>query len=491
MKSISTKLFLALVGLTTLVLVATLLLARWSFDQGFLDYVRAQEERRLNSLASDLASHYVANGNAWSEQSPQVFEQLLNKWHPGARGPLVGPGARDKFRRPPGRADKKTKFRRPPPPRHSGNDPRTGPPPKEHPTNLIDSLGQLIAGPQQLPLGHHEVKVAVQIEGEIVAHLTTVVEINTDSSLETEFSEQQTRASILIAVLSLIIAGFASWWLVRMLLAPVLRMKDGVAHLASGDYSNRLDSERNDELGALMVDIDQLALKLEKNRDSRKRWLADISHELRTPVTILAGEIEAIKDGLRPLDISQVESLGHEVDRLRHLINDLYELSLSDIGGLRYEFKRLDLANALESVVVQNQSRIKEAGVKLIFHSEPSAYISADVNRLEQLFTNLINNSLAYTDKPGQLKISLKISNDSTAVAIEDSAPRVDEAAMKEMFEPLYRQDSSRSRRVAGAGLGLTICRNIVQAHGGEIAACQTSLGGVCIKVEFPLDKPL
>ncbi|MFT5574454.1 MAG: two-component system sensor histidine kinase BaeS [Cryomorphaceae bacterium] len=491
MKSISTKLFLALVGLTTLVLVATLLLARWSFEQGFLDYVRAQEERRLISLAADLASHYVANDSAWGEDSPQIFEQILDKWHPRGRRLSARPRSRDELRRPPPRADKQSNFRRSPPPRRGDNGRKGGPPHKEHHTNLVDSQGRHIAGPQQLPIGLHVVKVPILINGETVAELKAVVQINTDASLETEFSEQQTRASILIAVMSLLIAGLASWWLVRMLLAPLIKMKDGVAYLARGDYSNRLDSERNDELGALMVDIDQLALKLEQNRSSRKRWLADISHELRTPVTILAGEIEAIKDGLRPLDINQVESLGHEVDCLRHLINDLYELSLSDIGGLRYEHQLVNIAEVLESLVLQNRARINEAGVELILHCEGSALISADLNRLEQLFTNVINNSLAYTDRPGKMLISLKIDDDSALIAFEDSAPSVDKAAMKEMFEPLYRQDSSRSRRVAGAGLGLTICRNIVQAHRGEITACKSPLGGVCIRIEFPLDKSL
>lgn len=490
MKSVSAKLFLAFIGLTSLVLVATLLLARWSFEQGFLDYKKGQEQRRLHGIAQDIAIHYVNNGYAWSDQTDAEFDSVLRKWRPNVRGPGPGPPKNDAFdSQSPilqGAPERKSNLRRPPPPGHDDGR-RDGPPPLSHPTGLIDVDGGFVAGVESFASDTHSISVPVMVDGKNVGSLNTIVKAGNLSTLETEFSQQQARASIVISVLSLILAALASWWLVRTLLAPILTMKAGVGHLAKGTYSNRLDSTRSDELGALMADIDRLAETLELNRSSRKRWLADISHELRTPVTILAGELEAIKDGLRPMDLTQVVSLTHEVDRLRHLINDLYELSLSDIGGLRYNYVPINIASQLNLAAAQNQYRIKQAGLSLSCDCQSSVEVSADPNRIEQLFSNLFNNAIAYTDAPGRLQVSIEDHVGHVCIKFEDTAPCANEEALEQMFEPLYREDSSRSRRVAGAGLGLTICRNIVSAHGGLISVHRSKLGGVCIQIELPI----
>lgn len=473
MKSISSKLFFSLAGLTSVVLIATLLLTRWSFERDFLNYVNALEQRRLTDMAEELAEHYVNNNSDWNQISPQTFSRIFSKWTPGDR-PIGGPRpfSRGKHHRPP-----------PPPPPRSG----LGSPSKRHPTILVNNDGDYIAGQVSLPKSLYMVRVKVTVGSNVIGELRTVAELFAESSLETEFSKQQTRANILISVLSLILAGLASWGLMRLLVAPVLQMKRGIVKLANGDYSSRLVSSRDDEMGALMFGINRLAETLEENRSSRKRLLADISHELRTPVTILSGEIEAIKDGLRPMDMQQLESLDHEVGRLRHSINDLYELSLSDIGGLRYEFVSLDAVLLLENVLDQNQTRLEQAELTASLNVHDRTLIDADANRLEQLFTNLLNNSIAYTDKGGELSISVASERDFLIIEFNDSAPGVSSTAFEEMFDPLYREDESRTRRVSGAGLGLTICKNIVIAHQGQINACASPLGGVGIRLELPI----
>ena len=150
-----------------------------------------------------------------------------------------------------------------------------------------------------------------------------------------------------------------------------------------------------------MGDLDRLAHKLEENRASRQRWLADISHELRTPVTVLTGEIETMKDGIRPLDMEQVHSLDQEVTRLRRLIDDLYELSVSDIGGLRYTFAPVDIRQSVTAAIEAVQMRANEQDIEIKVMGEIDKMISADSQRLDQLFINLLENALAYTDSPG------------------------------------------------------------------------------------------
>ena len=502
MKSISAKLFLAILGLTSLMLVATLLLARWSFDQGFLNYVNSQHQRRLDLMATDLSEYYVENNYRWADDADSAFEFTLRKWFPRARRGHR-PRDRQAFSRRDhddiDRLDGDQPRRRPPPSdfvveqserdgelRSNAHNPRRFPRPRDS-IVFYGLNGKVIAGNPKFLERMEVLTVDIQVNNKKVGELVTILRVNFNSDSESQFSARQTRASIIITIACLIVAGIASWWLSRMLLAPTVRMREIMGHLARGNYRERVEVSRSDELGTLMTDINRLAETLEKNQQTRKQWLADISHELRTPVAILSGEIEAMLDGIRRLDKNNVESLNYEVGRLKHLIDDLYQLSLSDIGGLRYEFDALDISNHVTNVIFQNRARIDAAEISLNYEIQPNVSISGDASRLEQLFTNLINNSIDYTDAPGCLEIDLRVSDDQVRIIFSDSAPGIEVSKLESLFEPLFRGDDSRNRQAGGAGLGLTICRNIVVAHQGNIDVRAASLGGLTFVITLPV----
>jgi len=214
--------------------------------------------------------------------------------------------------------------------------------------------------------------------------------------------------------------------------------------------------------------------------------LAAISHELRTPLTVLTGEIEALQDGVRKFDAAQLESLDQEVKRLRRLVDDLYELSLSELGGLRYQFSTVNVTGTLQEAARSVRSRAAQRGIELVLPEADAITTRGDPARLPQLFRHLLENSLAYTDSPGTIKLTLLPSDRNIVITFEDSPPGVVQADCEKLFEPLYRQDLSRSRRSGGAGLGLAICRNIVMAHNGSISASPSQLGGLCVSVTLP-----
>lgn len=479
--TISKKFFSAFLGLTLVVLISTLGLARWSFEQGFLDYVNALEETRLYLLTDDLSQTYIAAGHSWSTLSEQRFEAIL--WTHSAENP-----------------EEQRRAGIPPPPNThlpphelSSADPsavdargarssQLGPP-----TALYSMDGERIAG-VPFPLeATSPIRVPVTVDGKTVGELRSAPRRHFDSPQETAFSRQQWITSGLIGFVSLLLAVIVSLLLTRVLLAPIRRAMSSISRLSSGDYSTRLNEHRKDELGQLMANLDRLAFKLEENRASRQRWLADISHELRTPMTILTGEIETMKDGIRPLDMQQVLSLDQEVTRLRRLIDDLYELSVSDIGGLRYAFAPMNIRQSLITAVEAIQKRASEQNIDIKMAGDIDKMVSADSQRLDQLFVNLLENSLAYTDAPGRIDISLTSSRDEVIITIQDTPPGVSEDECKKLFEPLYRHEISRSRRTAGAGLGLAICKNIVDAHRGSITASPSERGGLCIRLTFPI----
>jgi len=357
------------------------------------------------------------------------------------------------------------------------------------PMALYDSAGNFVAGNDNGINEKEKLSAPIIYKQNVVGEIQAQKKVKFSSDVESSFSKQQTKASFIIAVLSLFIAGIASWLLARMLLAPTYKMTSSIGALVKGDFDNRLDVNRNDELGQLMRDINRLSETLQQNQLSRKRWMADISHELRTPVAILSGELEAVLDGIRPLNQQTVESLNHEVIRLKSLIDDLYQLSLSDIGGLRYEFNLVDLGELIGVVIGQYRSRINDAGLTLDVDLSDDVKVDADGSRLEQLFTNLLNNSIAYTDAPGKLLIALEQKGDNAVIRFVDSAPGVDLDQMDEIFQPLYREDRSRNRRKAGAGLGLTISQNIVHGHQGSIDVKTSELGGLEFTVTLPIKR--
>jgi two-component system sensor histidine kinase BaeS len=247
----------------------------------------------------------------------------------------------------------------------------------------------------------------------------------------------------------------------------------------------RLRPEGLDELARLARDFNTLAETLAAARQARRKWIADIAHELRTPLSILRGEIEALQDGVRPLDTEALNSLAGEAARLARLIEDLHTLSLSDLGALSYHKEPVDLAEIIEDVVDPQRPALEEKGLRV--HLNLGSFIvSGDADRLAQVFANLLQNSVRYTDAPGRIDVGIKQVVGQVVVQWQDSSPGVPEEDLPRLTEHLFRVEGSRSRAGGGSGLGLAIAAAIVQAHGGTLTAAPSPLGGLRIELRFP-----
>jgi two-component system sensor histidine kinase BaeS len=273
------------------------------------------------------------------------------------------------------------------------------------------------------------------------------------------------------------------------LLAPIQALLAGTRALTAGQFAMHLRVTSGDELGQLATDFNLLAQTLEKNENMRRQWTADISHELRTPLAILRGEIEALQDGIRPYNADTLQSLHAEVLRLHTLVNDLYELSLSDLGALHYRKASVDLAAVLDEAIAAFRERFasKEMTVEVPGAQGSPVYVFADRARVHQLLSNLLENTLRYTDPGGRLHMWYVRQEQAVVLHVQDSAPGVSPEALPHLFDRFYRTDTSRTRLPGGAGLGLAICKNIVEAHGGQIGAQPSPLGGLWIQVTFPV----
>lgn len=305
------------------------------------------------------------------------------------------------------------------------------------------------------------------------------------------FLAQQKWVFIAVGLGLLIVVMIFSLPLSRHLLQPVRAMAAATHNLASGNYAVRIPVASSDELGRLAGSFNVMALTLERNEKARRQWIADISHELRTPLAVLRAETEALLEGIRETTPEAISSLHSEVLRLHRLVNDLYQLALSDLGALTYHREELDLIEILKAAVEPHLSEFKskKITVSMELPKGPEIILSADRERLLQLFGNLLDNSVKYTDPGGKVVVGVRCANGRATITFEDSSPGVGAEEMEKLFDRLYRVESSRNRVLGGAGLGLAICKNIVEAHEGTIIAKPSVLGGILVEICLPAEE--
>ncbi len=241
--------------------------------------------------------------------------------------------------------------------------------------------------------------------------------------------------------------------------------------------------KKNQELQRALMDTNAAKNEL-------AQFTAMVSHELRTPVAILLCETELLVDGIREPSRKNLESLHEELKHFSGLINDLFDLVMSEASSLKYEKLNCNVAQLLERSCERFLPQFQDAGLKISIDTTPIAGLQfhADPQRLRQVIDNLFKNTLRYTDAEGRLEITTEQNQHDLLIHFQDSAPGVNESDMNKLFERLYRVDKSRNRSTGGAGLGLAVCETIVRGHGGEISARQSPLGGLWITLKLPLN---
>ncbi|MET0226423.1 MAG: ATP-binding protein [Dokdonella sp.] len=494
------RLFLALAALSVLALAGFAALQQQSFRRGFLGYLDEVALERLQPAAQRLAAAYQENGQAWTflREDPRRFGEVVEP-----RGSRFGPRRaeepppRDDDAPAPPRDDARPAPRdndtRPaPPPPHEGADdfPPHGPhghgPPDLLPRlALFDAHGVRVAGSPDVPDDAHEVPVllgATRIGSLRLARIPAI-----SNAVDLDFARAQTRTALIAALAVLIGASLLAFALARWLLAPVRALAEGTRALAAGDYTRRIDATRADELGALAADFNHLAASLEQHREARRQWGADIAHELRTPLSVLRGEVQALQDGVRAPTAQAFDSLYAECERLGSLIEDLYQLALADAGALDYRFENLAPAELVREAIDLQRRACNDAGLSIEEAIDEVPRVRGDARRLAQLVDNLLANARRYTDVPGRIRVQLSLAGTAVRLLVEDTPPGVPAAHLPHLFDRLYRVERSRSRAGGGAGLGLAICHAIVAAHGGTIDAQPSPLGGLRVVIDLPI----
>jgi two-component system sensor histidine kinase BaeS len=470
-----------------------------------VELAEAREQARVEVIGERLTEIY-AREESWAplRASPRLWLGALlgRDWPAEGRRGRPGevsrppPWAR-RFLGPHHDADGGDGFVWPPPPTLRGER-RDQSAPIEQRLMLLDAEGTLIYGrPELLPDTR---RFPLSLGGTPIGELAVIAGPPVAELADLHFVERQGGRLWLIVAAMLALAAAFAYPLSSRLIRPVKAFQRTARRLAAGDYDARVEIRGGDEIARLGRDINALADALGRNDRARRQWVADISHELRTPIALLRAHLEAMQDGVRPLERAEVDRLHGDVLRLSRLVEDLNDLATTDLGALAYRMQEVDLADILCEDIEAFRTRFEAAGLNLVFDNRlaamgnpgpaGSAPLHADAGRISQLFGNLLHNSLSYTDPGGGLTVTLDAGPlGGYRITFEDTAPGVPTEDLPRLFERLYRVDASRSRHTGGAGLGLAIAKNVVLAHGGTIEAHAADAGGCAIRIELPADR--
>ncbi len=459
--NLATRLFAAVLSTAVVVAVAMGVGAHVNLNRDFLGYLNEQAVNRLDLAVPAVTSGYRQHGSwAFLRDQPELWYRLLRPLPEGERVPVA--------QRPPAS---------PTPAELTGASRRF---------TLLDADRRRIVGFDSPT--DDAVERGIVVDGITVGWLVLTPFESASSGAEKRFADAQARTGWLVGGGAVFLAAAVAFWASRRLLRPVRRVAEATHQLAAGHYDIRVPQRAvDDEIGRLARDFNQLAVTLQRNEGMRREFMADVSHELRTPLGVLHGELEALEDGVRRLDDTALRSLKSQVSTLHKLVDDLYELSLADVGALSYRKAELDLREIIDDTVGAFGERMRSSGLTLQLEL-PSGPLPAfgDARRLRQLFANLFENSCRYTDAGGALHLRARREGRQTLIDLHDSAPGVCKEQLSRLFERFFRAEPSRSRRSGGAGLGLSLCERIVQAHEGRIEARPSPLGGLWLRVELP-----
>ncbi len=433
-----------------LVTLVGILTASWLADRqvstSFGRYL-ARTQTTDPALLADLSDFYARTGG-WDD----VDSILANVRGPGAGPGPGGPGAG----------------------RGMG---RGGPP-----LTLADASGRIVYdrfGRQGATVGRDELADAtpITVHNRTAGYLLALPGgwVDTNPPAQT-FLDQVNRSLLqagLVAGLVGITLGFV---IARGLTAPLSRLARAARRISQGEFSQRVPVEGTAEIAEVAGAFNDMAGDLERAERLRRNMVADIAHELRTPLSVIQGNLQAILDGVYPLDKSEIAAVYDETLMLNRLVNDLRELAQAEAGQLGLDLQPTDVAPLIEAEAGLFAEAAQRQGVRLdvaIVSSLPQ--VLADAHRVRQVIHNLIGNALRYTPDRGVITLAADhVAPGFVRVSVQDSGPGIAPEDLPYLFERFWRADRSRTRDQGGSGLGLAIARQLVEAQGGQIGVEST-----------------
>lgn len=344
---------------------------------------------------------------------------------------------------------------------------------------LADGQGMVVSDTQNELVGKQITPAELKIGAPILVNnkqvgtlMITPLNLSGSGNIAGDFLTSVNQAIISSAGIAGIIALILGAMLSFQITAPLRQLKKAATAIAQGDLSQRVTVRSRDELGEVGHTFNLMAENLANAEMQRQHLVADIAHELRTPLAAIQGTLEGMQDGILPLDEEQVAALHTETILLNRLVGDLRLLSLAEAGQLKLEQQAVSPAEWVQGVAerMKSQASLKRIHIETDIQPDlPDVWIDSD--RITQVLNNLIGNALRYTPENGTIRVALTGSPQFIQIAVSDTGPGIESDALSFIFDRFYRADKSRTRSSGGSGLGLAIVKQLVEAHGGKVSA--------------------
>lgn len=315
---------------------------------------------------------------------------------------------------------------------------------------------------------------------------------------EQEFLNRFNRSLRIASIVAGVVAIVLGLVLTRQITSPVRALTRGVGHIARGDFGHRVNVSTDDEVGELAQSFNSMAASLEKNEQERRRLMADIAHELRTPLSVIEGMVDGILDGVFEPNRENLMLIKGETALLARHVADLRDISLAESGQLKLEFMPTDIAELVQRKVAQAEVEAREKDIQLGVDALPKLpRVNVDPGRIEQVVANLLSNAIRHTPRGGSIGVTVCQTDDARRtdgkgrrlmVSVSDTGEGIPAEHQAHVFDRFYRVDEARSRRAGGAGLGLAIVKYIVEAHGGRVGVESEPGKGSTFFFTLPLD---
>lgn len=295
---------------------------------------------------------------------------------------------------------------------------------------------------------------------------------------------------LLLSPAALLLACFAGWTVTKHRLRPIGRIAEAVQRIGAGDLSQHVEaSPGRDEIGRLVEGFNDMTFRLNTTFAGLRRFAEDTSHELRTPLSIMKGEAEVILKRVREPEEYQwvLRSIVEEIDFITKVMEGLWILSMGESGGIVLELQPIDLAALLRRIDEEAKLLARGKGLSIILRKTEEITMRGDERWVRQLLLNLIDNAIKYTPPGGRITLSMEKTEGAARLSIEDTGIGIPEESLPRIFDRFYQVDKVKARAIGGCGLGLSICKWIVEAHGGTIEVSSRLGSGTNMSVQFLL----
>jgi signal transduction histidine kinase len=357
---------------------------------------------------------------------------------------------------------------------------------------LVDSSSTIVADTsnsrigQQLSSATLTAGTQVIVNGEPVGTLLVILP-DAGAVQSNEFLTEVRRGVWVAALAAGAVALIMGTLIFQRMIRPLRDLQKAAHRVAQGDLTARVDDIAGDEIGEVGLAFNRMAQNLSDQQTLRKQMVADIAHELRNPISVMQGTLEAMQDGLITPDPGEIQELHSDVRRLARLVEDLRTLSLADAGQLTLLLERINPVVLAEHVVSRMGAIAAERGVSLTLEALPNtSEVDADEDRLAQVLGNLVDNALRHTPRGGHVQVRVAEQPGEVRVEVADDGPGIAAGDLPYVFERFWRGDKSRSRDSGGSGLGLAIVRQLTELHGGRVSVDSAPGRGATFRVILP-----